>query len=117
MGLSISVCPSLHKQAQKVINKNGSTHGFAQRSALTNGNLITIHNTESGRNVGSKVLVSLLVSGVLWDEVKIFSADDECAVHLGRNDSPGQDTATDGNETSEWALLVYRWRKSVCHPL
>ena len=54
----------------------------------------------------SEVLVSLLISGVLGDEVEVFSADDECAVHLGGNDGTGQDTATDGNEASEWALLV-----------
>jgi hypothetical protein len=50
--------------------------------------------------------VSLLVSSVFWDEVKVFSADDERTVHLGGDDGSGQDTATDGDETSEWALLV-----------
>lgn len=54
----------------------------------------------------SQVLVSLLVTGVLWDEVEIFSADDESSVHLGGNDGASQDTATDGDETGEWALLV-----------
>jgi hypothetical protein len=56
--------------------------------------------------VRSKVLVSLLVTGVLGDEMEVFSADDESSVHLGGNDGPGQDTATDGDETGEWALLV-----------
>jgi hypothetical protein len=60
--------------------------------------------------VRSQVLVSLLVTGVLGDEVKVFSADDEGSVHLGGNDGAGQDTATDGDKTSEWALLVY-WGK------
>ena len=54
----------------------------------------------------SKVLVSLLVSGVFWDEVKVFPADDESAVHLGGNDGTSEDTATDGDETGERALLV-----------
>ena len=54
----------------------------------------------------SKVLVSLLVTGVLGDEMEVFSADDESSVHLGGNDSAGQDTTTDGDETGEWALLV-----------
>jgi hypothetical protein len=53
-----------------------------------------------------KILVSLLVSGVLGDEVEVFSADDECSVHPGGNDCAGQDTATDGDETGERALLV-----------
>jgi len=50
--------------------------------------------------------VSLLVSGVLWDEVEIFTADDESSVHLGRDNGASQDTATNGNETGERAFLV-----------
>lgn len=56
--------------------------------------------------MGSKVLVALLVTCVLGDEVKVLAADDEGTVHLGGNDGTGQDTATDGDETSEGALLV-----------
>ncbi len=54
----------------------------------------------------SEVLVSFLVTGVLVDEVKVFSADDEGSVHLRRNDGASQDTATDGDETGEGAFLV-----------
>ncbi len=50
--------------------------------------------------------MSLLVTGVLWDEVEVFSADNKGSVHLGGDDSSGQDTAADGNKTSEGALLV-----------
>lgn len=57
--------------------------------------------------------MSLLVSGVFWDEVKVFSADDESSVHLGGDNGTGKNTATDGNETCEWALLVYEVIKSV----
>ena len=89
------------------------TYGLAQRSALSNGNLITLLNTESWRDVRSKVLVSLLVPGVLGDEVEVFSADDESSVHLGGNDGTGQDTATDGDETGERALLVCRGQVSI----
>jgi hypothetical protein len=62
----------------------------------------------------SKVLVSLLVSGVFRDEMEIFSADDKGSVHLGGNDSAGQDTTTDGDETSERALLVCGIKMSAC---
>ncbi len=55
--------------------------------------------------------MSLLVSGVLGDEVKVFSANDEGSVHLGGNDGTSQDTATDRNETGERALLICRERK------
>jgi hypothetical protein len=62
--------------------------------------------------VSGQVLVSLLVSGVFGDVVKVFSADDESSVHLGGNNGSSEDTATDGDETSEWALLVYYFRVS-----
>jgi hypothetical protein len=56
--------------------------------------------------VGGEVLVALLVSGVLGDKVKVLSSDNKGSVHLGGNDGAGKDTATDGNETGEGALLV-----------
>jgi len=57
-------------------SRNGETYGLAQRSALSDSNLITLLNTESWRDMRSKVFVSLLVSSVLGYEVKVFSADD-----------------------------------------
>lgn len=57
--------------------------------------------------MGGEVLVSLLVTVVLGDVVEVFSADDERTVHLGGDNGAGQDTATDGDETGEGALLVY----------
>ena len=89
------------------------TYSLAQWSALANGNLITLLNTESWRDVRSEVLVSLLVSGVFGDEVEVFSADDEGSVHLGGDDGSGQDTATDGDEAGEGALLVCNESASV----
>jgi hypothetical protein len=38
--------------------------------------------------------------------VEVFTADDDGAVHLGGHNTAGQDTATDGDETGEGALLV-----------
>lgn len=89
------------------------TYSLAERTALANGDLVTLLDTESGRNVGGNVLVSLLVTGVLGDEVKVFPADDDGSVHLGGNDGTGQDTATDRDETSEGALLVCRVKMLV----
>jgi hypothetical protein len=57
--------------------------------------------------------VSLLVTGVLGDEVEVLSSDDDGSVHLGGNDGAGQDTATDGDETGEGALLVCRVKMSA----
>lgn len=84
------------------------TYSLRKRSALANGNLITLLNTESGGNVGGEVLVALLVTRVLGDEVKVLSSDNQSSVHLGGNDGAGQDTTTNGDETGERALLVYR---------
>lgn len=50
--------------------------------------------------------MTALVTGVLGDEVEVLATDDEGAVHLGGDDGAGKDTATDGDETSEGALLV-----------
>jgi hypothetical protein len=63
--------------------------------------------------VRGKVLVSLLISSVLGDEVEVFSADNESAVHFGGDNGARQDTATNGNEAGERALLVYESFKSV----
>lgn len=82
------------------------TYSLAQRPALSNGNLVTLLNTEGWGDVGGEVLVSLLVTGVLGDEVEVLAADDDGTVHLGGHNSAGQDTSTDGDETGEGALLV-----------
>ena len=85
---------------------HGSSYSLAQWSALTNGNLVTLRHTECWGDVCSEVLVALLVTRVLWDEVEVFATDDDGAVHLGGDDGAGEDTATDGDESSEGALLV-----------
>ena len=56
--------------------------------------------------MSSEVLMSLLVSGIFGDEVKVFSADDQGSVHLGRDDGAGEDTASDRDHTGERAFLV-----------
>jgi hypothetical protein len=83
-----------------------ATYSLADGTALANGDPVTFLNTESGRDVSSEVLVSLLVTVVLGDVVEVFTADDDGTVHLGGDDTAGKDTTTDGNETSEGALLV-----------
>jgi len=86
--------------------ENIETDSLAQRSALSNGDLVAFLHTKSRADVRSQVLVSLLVTGVLGDEVEVLAADDERAVHLGGDNGAGEDTATNGDETSERALLV-----------
>lgn len=82
------------------------SYSLAERSALANGDLITFFDTESGRDVGGQVGVSLLVPGVLGDKVKVFSADDQGSVHFRRYDGAGEDTASDGDHAGEGTFLV-----------
>jgi hypothetical protein len=64
-------------------------YSLAQWPTLSNGNLISLLHTERWRDVRSEILVSLLISGVLRDEMEVFSADDESAVHFGGDDGAG----------------------------
>jgi len=73
---------------------------------LTNGDLVTLLNTECWRDVCCEVLVSLLVTGVLGNEVEVLAANDKSTVHLRGNNGASEDTSTDGNKTSERAFLV-----------
>ena len=72
-----------------------STYSLAQWSALPNGNLISLLNTERWADVGSQVLVSLLVTSVLGNEVKVFATDNDGSVHLGGNNGSSENSATD----------------------
>ena len=91
-----------------------STYSLGQWTALANGDLVTLLNTECWGDVGSEVLVALLVTSVLWNKVEVLATDDEGAVHLGGDDGAGEDTATDGDLAGEWALLVWRVHVSIC---
>lgn len=63
--------------------------------------------------MGGEVLVALLVTVVLGDEVEVLATDDDGAVHLGGNDGTGQDTAADGDLAGEGALLVCSNRQFI----
>lgn len=82
------------------------SNSLRKRSALTNNNNVTFLDTESWGNVSSDVLVSLLVSVVFRNKVEVVSSDDDSSVHFGGNNGTGQNLTSDGNLTSEWALLV-----------
>lgn len=104
--MSCQLCVLIVHFASTRVRPDVVTYRLAQRSALANSDLVTLLDTEGGGDVGGQVLVSLLVSGVLGDEVEVLAADDEGTVHLGRHDGAGQDTTADGDEAGEGALLV-----------
>jgi hypothetical protein len=66
--------------------EKNSTYSLGKRTALADGNPVTLLNTESGGDVSRQVLVALLVTVVLGDVVKVFTADDNGTVHLGGDD-------------------------------
>lgn len=68
--------------------------------------LITFFDTERWRNMSGQIFVSLFISRVFGDEMKVFAADDESSMHLGRNDGASQDSSSDGHFTSEGAFFV-----------
>lgn len=51
--------------------------------------------------------MSLLVSRIFGDEVKVLATDDEGSVHFGRDDGSGEDSAPDRNFAGERTLLIY----------
>jgi hypothetical protein len=53
--------------------------GLGKGPALANDDGVTGLDTESGGDVCGKVLVAALVTGVLGDEVKVFTADNQGA--------------------------------------
>lgn len=53
--------------------------GLGEGPALANDDLVTGLDTESGGDVCGEVLVALLVTRVLGDEVKVFTADNQGA--------------------------------------
>ena len=59
--------------------ENVEADGLGEGPALANDDLVTGLDTESGGDVCGEVLVALLVTGVLGDEVKVFTADNQGA--------------------------------------
>jgi len=56
--------------------------------------------------MGSNIMVALFVTHVLFHEVKVVTANDDGALHLGGLHTAFKDASTDGDVASERALLV-----------
>jgi hypothetical protein len=79
---------------------------LGQRTALSNSDNIAILNGEAGTAVSVDVLVPLLVTLVLGDVVEVIPTNDNGALHLGGDDKTLKDLTTNGDISSEGALLV-----------
>ena len=89
-----------------LVSDDVESDSLGERTALPNSYNITILDWESRRAMNSNVLVSLLKTTVLDDVVKVVSANNNGALHLGRHHQSLQNTSSDGNVSSERALLV-----------
>ena len=85
---------------------NVEADGLGQWAALTDGNDITLVETEAWAEVGWDVLVSLFISLVLWNVVQVVAADDDATSHFVSTNDTTEDSATDADITGEWALVV-----------
>ena len=56
--------------------------------------------------MSSEVLVSLLITVVLGDKVKVVTTDNDGALHFDGDNSTSEDTSTNADVTSEGTLLV-----------
>lgn len=79
---------------------------------LTDSHSIPDFYPERWAGVSSHVLVSLFVSVIFWNIMKVVSAYNHCACHLRRYNFAGENTATDGDISSEWTLLVCKIKQS-----
>eukprot|EP00976_Prorocentrum_cordatum_P018580 376498-Prorocentrum_minimum.AAC.6 len=86
--------------------KHVEAHGLRERPALAHGDGVTIVAAEGRGDVRRQVLVTLLVTLVLGDEVKVVTTNDNGALHLGGLDHTVENAAADGNIAGEGALLV-----------
>jgi hypothetical protein len=88
------------------VGDNIETNGFGEGAALSDGDNITVLDSEGWGAMGGDVLVPFLKTTVLLDVVQVVSSDDDSPLHLGGHNLSIQNSSTDGNISGEGALLV-----------
>lgn len=97
----------LNTSSLRLVRQNIETDRLGKRAALSNGDNITVLNSLKGRRaVGRNVLVPLLKTTVLDNVVQVIPSDNDRSLHLGGHDLSLENSSTDGNISSEGALLV-----------
>lgn len=91
----------------RFMGHNIESDRLAQRAALSDGDDITLLDRECGRAMHRNIGVTLLETAVFGDVVKVVPSDDNRSLHLGRDDATLEDSAANGDVSSERALLVY----------
>ena len=82
------------------------TNSLAKRSAFTNDNNISFFDWESWWAVNWNVSVSLFVSVVFWNVVKIISSDDNGSLHFGWDADTLEDFSSDWYVAGEWTFFI-----------
>lgn len=81
--------------------------GLGKRSALADGDDVTLTNVLEGRGaVNRHVLVLLGETTVLGEVLKVIPSDNKGSLHLVGDDHGLQNSTTDGHVAGEGALLV-----------
>jgi len=88
------------------VRYNIEPNSLGQRTALSDGNNITLLNIERRGAVNSNILMPLLETTVLGDVVKVVPTYNNGTLHLDRDDLSLEDTSADGYVSSEGALLI-----------
>ena len=88
--------------------KNIESNSFAKRSALSNSNNISFWDSFEGRRaMGGDVSVSLLISLVLSNIVKVVSSDNDGVLHFCWGDHSSDDSSSDWDVSGEGTFLIY----------
>jgi len=86
--------------------KDVEVDGFGEGSAFSDEDDVTFFDCESRGNVSGDVSVSLLVSVVFRNVVKVITSDNNSALHLGGNDDSLQDFSSNRDFRSEGTFFV-----------
>lgn len=81
-------------------------NSLGQRTALSNSNNVTFLNSKAWTAMSMNGLVTLLETTVLLNVVKVIPTHDNGTLHLGGGDHTLQNLTTNGDVSSEGALLV-----------
>jgi hypothetical protein len=81
-------------------------HSFRQRPALANDDMVTFLDTEAWGDVSRNVGMPLLIPLIFLHKVEVVPANNDSPVHLSTMACSSNDSASDRNSSSEWALLI-----------
>lgn len=88
------------------MSDNIETDRLGKRTALTDGDDISVLDRECRRAMSGNILVSLFKATVFSNVVQVVSADNDCSLHLGGDDLSLEDSSANRDISREWTFLV-----------